>query len=97
MNNLSKYTKQSGFTPLITLLALGVLIALLMGFLWWSQNNSIKKTSSPAATTNPGPSVDPAVVYGPKQQMYDQNKDKIKSDLNLTEYQFQILKKYSAD
>lgn len=86
-------TNQLGSTHLILLATIIVIVGLAAYFIFKPElpktlNFSPSPQASPALQTNTNTA---------KQQLYEQNKEEIKADLDLSEEEFQILKRYSAD
>lgn len=90
----SKPINQQG--AFIIFAALAVLVIGLSAFLIY---NFINRDSQKSASefSSPQSSLLQSNSSTAKQQMYDQNKEKIKADLDLSEEQFQTLKRFSAD
>lgn len=91
---LKPINQQGAFTIFA---ALAVLVLGLSAFLIY---NSIHRDSQKSASESPSSQPSSASQGNSntaKQQMYDQNKEKIKADLDLSEEEFQVLKRFSAD
>ncbi len=91
---------KSGYSQVVVLIIIGVILVVLVlvglkGFNGLSENFFKSAGASPSPRSSASSKI--SNEDQAKQQMYDQNKDKIKSDLNLNEKQFQILKQYSSN
>lgn len=92
--NLNIYTKhgknERGFTPIViaTILAL-VLIGGVLAYVYFNQNNSTIFSGQQSVETTLSPSPSPET----NAAMYDKHREKIQKDLNLSDVQFEILKK----
>lgn len=81
-----------GFSQFLLIIAALILLVLIyFGLNKFNNMNFFKYPPSPA------PVALQTKTNSAKQDLYEQNKEKIKADLHLSEQQFQILKRYSGD
>lgn len=80
---------QAGLAPAVIILIVAglILVALVL-------NGTRGLNLSTGKNPSPSPKV---TVETDKQSLYEQNKEKIKADLSLSEKEFQVLKRFSAD
>lgn len=86
----TKFTNQEGTVMILA----GVLVVLALGFFAYLAYNFFRSGNPKATLPSPSPSI--STYQSKKLESYDKYKDDIKKRLNLSEEEFQALKRFSA-
>lgn len=91
MEDNSNSRMQFGFAPILILLLIGLIVAVVAVFFIFNQFGPKNLKTLPS----PSPSI--STYQSKKLESYDKYKEDIKERLNLSEEEFQALKRFSAE